>query len=111
MTAIAPCPFCGGENTEVVSFYERATIDSGEYLKVICNDCMILGKRGYTTEGAIAEWNIRLSGTCKWTPCDQNTYPYYQTGCEKTWVFIDGGPEDNYFIYCPYCSGRIEVDK
>lgn len=46
------------------------------------------------------------NNTCKWT---HHGSDIYLTECNDTHEFTYGGPEDNHFIYCPYCSGEIEV--
>lgn len=31
----------------------------------------------------------------------------WHTACKNAHVFIDGGPVDNTYIYCPYCGKRL----
>lgn len=41
---------------------------------------------------------------CEWTEdADGN----WHTACENIFVFMDGSPADNDFIYCCYCAGKI----
>lgn len=46
---------------------------------------------------------------CIWRYDDQ--YDRWDTGCEESFVFIDGGPDDNGFKFCPYCAGGIIEDR
>lgn len=31
--------------------------------------------------------------------------------CDKTYIFDEGGPESNGFIYCPYCGKPIKEEQ
>lgn len=46
--------------------------------------------------------------TCKWT-CEDDGYDveYYQSACGRAFCFMDGGPTENDYVYCPGCGGRI----
>lgn len=44
---------------------------------------------------------------CEWKQYDENDI--YYTRCEQIHMFIDGGPTDNKYEYCPYCGKRIKV--
>lgn len=47
---------------------------------------------------------LSYNDTCTWTEdFDGN----FETTCNNMFVFNDGGPEENSFIYCPYCSKKI----
>ena len=52
MAELKPCPFCGGEEFEVVSVY-------GEEYYVNCLNCTTCGPGGETYEEAIEAWNRR----------------------------------------------------
>ena len=41
---------------------------------------------------------------CLWTTSDNNQY---STNCKNEFVFFEDGPEDNGFIFCPYCGCNI----
>ena len=45
---------------------------------------------------------------CAWVSVDEE---YYDTSCDNAFVFIDGGPVDNKFKFCPYCGEPIKVLK
>jgi hypothetical protein len=42
-------------------------------------------------------------GDCTWKSDDDGNY---DTGCKNRFVFMDAGPVENGFEFCPYC-GRI----
>lgn len=48
---------------------------------------------------------------CIWTYNDIDDY--YKAGCDKyeEWIFQfnKGGPEENKFVFYPYCRGRIKI--
>lgn len=31
----------------------------------------------------------------------------WDTGCQEIHVFISGTPQENGYVYCPYCGGKI----
>lgn len=35
----------------------------------------------------------------------------WETGCGRSWIFIDGGPEDNTVRFCPGCGKRVVVNS
>lgn len=43
---------------------------------------------------------------CKWEIYDIEMNAY-ETGCHKTFVFENDGPEENRFKYCPYCGREL----
>ena len=51
-TELKPCPFCGGEDFQVVGVY-------GEEYYVDCLTCTTCGPSGETEEEAIEAWNKR----------------------------------------------------
>jgi uncharacterized Zn-finger protein len=43
--------------------------------------------------------------TCTWTEdADGN----WHTGCQEIHVFIVGTPQENGYVFCPYCGGKIK---
>lgn len=56
------------------------------------------------TEGAVM--NVGTAEPCKWTA--ESNFDWWDSECGNTFVFIDGGPADNDFLFCPYCGGSIE---
>ena len=45
------------------------------------------------------------SEECKWTEDDANEW---DTMCGECFVFNDGGPEANNFLFCPYCGKELK---
>lgn len=41
---------------------------------------------------------------CQWA--DHETEGW-QTACGEAFVFIDGGPKENKFQFCPYCGRKV----
>ena len=33
---------------------------------------------------------------------------YYETKCGNAFVFFDGTPKENEFVFCPYCGKKIK---
>jgi len=51
-----------------------------------------------------------IVSTCIWTQEDGwDMESVYNTACGQASQFEDGTPEDNRFVYCPYCGHPIEV--
>lgn len=44
---------------------------------------------------------------CRWTLDAQDGY--WATGCNNAFTFIDGGPADNAFRFCPYCGRAVQL--
>lgn len=42
---------------------------------------------------------------CIW----EETTDGWQTSCGHLFVLLDGTPEQNRMMYCPYCSGRLRT--
>jgi Lar family restriction alleviation protein len=53
---LKPCPFCGGEDLDIVSL---AVVMDRDWWTVDCNDCAISGPMGLGEEKAIKSWNTR----------------------------------------------------
>lgn len=53
--------------------------------------------------GADAERDA-IDAHCDWEDDEDGTF---HTECHNAFVFIDGGFEENGFIFCPYCGGRV----
>ena len=43
---------------------------------------------------------------CEWT---WGSSEYYETGCDKAFLFFDGGPSENNFEFCPYCGRELVI--
>jgi len=41
---------------------------------------------------------------CEWKETDEGS----ESGCGELFIFNDGGPFDNGFVFCPYCGKKIE---
>lgn len=55
---------------------------------------MIPRRDGENAEGKQCHWVWEYEG-------------YFDTDCEKAFMFNEGGPEANNFVYCPYCGRKI----
>lgn len=44
---------------------------------------------------------------CEWTP-EENDSNWYESECGMSFVFEDGGPTYNTFIYCPKCGKLLK---
>ena len=49
----------------------------------------------------------RKVGVCIWKFDSQ--YDYYNTSCDNLFEFSADGPNENKFLYCPYCGNKLEV--
>jgi len=45
-----------------------------------------------------------LTDSCLWR---QDADGNWDTQCGNAYVFIEGGPKDNQFVFCPYCGGEL----
>ena len=44
--------------------------------------------------------------SCTWTEdADGN----WHTGCQQIHVIISGTPDENGYVYCPYCGGGVRI--
>lgn len=46
---------------------------------------------------------------CTWS--EDYIDDYWYSDCNNQYVFTDGGPKDNGFIYCPYCGRKLRQKK
>lgn len=44
---------------------------------------------------------------CNWKADRPFDEQIYETDCGKAFVFIDGGPAQNDYFYCPFCGQEI----
>lgn len=47
--------------------------------------------------------------TCEWTGDVEGGE--WSSECGKHFIFNDGDPLENNFLFCPYCGKRIEQDN
>jgi DNA-directed RNA polymerase subunit RPC12/RpoP len=47
-------------------------------------------------------------GSCTWTEDSDGSW---DTECGDKFVFLDSGPMDNGFYYCPYCGNGIIIKR
>lgn len=47
-----------------------------------------------------------MDKTCEWKEDPEGNW---DTGCKKYFTFIDEGPAENGFEFCPYCGGRLTI--
>ena len=46
--------------------------------------------------------------SCTWAEdADGN----WNTGCQEIHVLFSGTPQENGYVYCPYCGGKIEYEE
>lgn len=49
---------------------------------------------------------------CRWTPVMEfDDDIAWDTGCDETFAFIDGGPTENRVKFCPYCGKPLEIQE
>lgn len=48
------------------------------------------------------------SPECEWTL--DNTDDSYDTACGGKHLFIEGGPGQNEYKFCPYCGGMLTIN-
>lgn len=70
----------------------------------VCSECDFKASIEIVNELA-EEYN---NGFCEWTQDDKEIDVYY-TKCGQAHIFIDGNPEENNHVYCPYCGKKIKV--
>lgn len=46
--------------------------------------------------------------SCVWS---HNGCDVWETSCAQAFEFIDDGPKENSFKYCPFCGGTIEIKE
>ena len=48
--------------------------------------------------------------TCEWVlDSDYEMGDTYESSCEQSWSFVDGGPEDNLVNFCHFCGKPVVV--
>lgn len=45
---------------------------------------------------------------CEWEADDKEIDVYY-TKCGRAHIFVDGNPEENNHVFCPYCGKKLKV--
>lgn len=51
-----------------------------------------------------------MEKTCEWKQ-DGGEGNDYATDCQNMFTFIDDGPAQNGFEFCPYCGGRLTIQN
>jgi hypothetical protein len=46
---------------------------------------------------------------CHWFHDDEDGA--FDTQCDQRFTLNEGTPEDNYMNYCPFCGGKLIVDR
>lgn len=59
----------------------------------------------HTTVRAFIECPECMSKRCMWTLEEDG---FFETDCGQTFIFEEGGVEDNGFNWCPYCGRGID---
>ena len=52
---------------------------------------------------------LKKTASCKWKYDEE--YWYYDTACQQTYQFVDGGLAENDFVFCPFCGEKIIATK
>lgn len=48
--------------------------------------------------------------TCNWSHHDNDNMPgTFDTGCKQLFSFTEEGINENRFVFCPYCGGKIHA--
>ena len=56
--------------------------------------------------------NDKENAVCKWTEVLDTWYGiYYETECGEVNEFMNDGPKENGYKYCPYCGKKIELNE
>lgn len=48
---------------------------------------------------------MKLLETCVWTEKEEGAY--WETGCGRTFPFLNDGPAESGFLYCPFCKSTL----
>jgi len=49
---------------------------------------------------------------CEWTEHEEHDYVFWETECDSSFAFTDGGSlSENKFKFCPYCGGAIKESE
>jgi len=46
---------------------------------------------------------------CNWN-LENDDLGHYRTDCENLFMIIEGTPEENGFIFCCYCGGKLKCE-
>lgn len=52
---------------------------------------------------------LMIEPPCRWKLVPENEY--WQTDCDNAHCFIDGGPKENKYQFCPYCGRTLKVKR
>lgn len=52
-----------------------------------------------------------MNEVCDWNYVDAWYAEYWKTSCGNEHQFVDGGPKENSYIFCPYCGKRIKENS
>jgi hypothetical protein len=50
----------------------------------------------------------KIPAKCTWTVKEDYEEIRWDTSCGNACIFMGGTPEENYYVFCPYCGKRIE---
>ena len=84
-----------------MSTYPWTQADQTPEIDALANDA------GIAAEEAKAEQAAEPFETCLWT---EDNDIKWDTACGESFVFDDGGPYENGFIFCCYCGKRLAFE-
>jgi hypothetical protein len=56
--------------------------------------------------------NHPIKSACTWAPQDSGGSNIWETECGEGFIFEDGSPKENGFLFCPYCGLELcEIEE
>lgn len=99
MEKLKPCPFCGGEFTQVryIGLSKDSAFKRG--YRGECCDCFAITKACTDPAEAAAVWNARAERTCK----NMQEHGFECSECD----FFDAYADETRINYCPNCGAKV----
>jgi hypothetical protein len=94
---LAACATAALQNT-AESIAQRIGPDNPYYSAAYMDVCSAVDREVYLRER-----------TCLWKESENFDECFWDTACGHSFVFIEGGPEENKMTFCPYCGGKAVV--
>ena len=70
--------------------------------KEICRICVVDDAIEIVKQGGVSD------DVCEWKQHEKEIDVYF-TECGQAHIFVDGNPEENNHVFCPYCGKKIKV--
>lgn len=105
MSALLPCPFCGGEDLEI-DHAPTYDVHHPDVYEVHCVECSGGGGEGWTEHEAISAWNTRAERTCECvaeyakSPIDGKTIVLHRCSACRNLM-------RPHMDYCPNCGAKV----